>query len=652
MKKLYFLFIFFTVFANAQAPFISTWEVQGETEYDLTIRIPVEYNFTNSYTIDFGDGTILTNQVVFVQHTYAAPGIYTVSMSGDFKRLNFTSPYSSPLKLKTIEQWGDIEWTTMHSAFYGCINLTINAIDAPDLSHVTDMSSMFSEATSFNQSINHWDVSNVTNMESLFSGADAFNQPLDNWDVSNVIYMRNMFDDAISFNQPLNSWDVSSVTTMAGMFSSAIVFNQPLDNWNVSNVTDLRGMFSNSHEGEIAFNQSLDSWDVSNVTDVSGMFYKATSFNQPLNNWNVSNVTDMGGMFTMATSFNQPLDNWNVSNVTNMLGLFDHAISFNQPLNSWNVSNVTNMEQMFLQANSFNQPLNNWNISNVTEMTDILFYAISFNQDISSWDFSNTSAYSSPGQAIGFVAASGLDANNYDALLFKFAQLGIENQNFWGFGLKYCDYGVRDFLINNLGWTITEDSLEESCVGNHLVGNVRFDLNGNGCDTTDIPAKFFLINAGNDTGNYTTSLDTAGAYTLKVFENTYSLSLLNVPDYFTVVPTTNTVSFTGFGGNQTLDFCLTASEEVQDLNITLLPINQARPGFETNYQLVVQNMGTQTVSGAQVNLTYDSLKQSFVSAGQVPASASQGQLSFNMASIQPFETKVVNLVMQTLHRLR
>ena len=41
----------------------------------------------------------------------------------------------------------------------------IEANDAPDLSHVKDMSEMFKFALKMNSDINHWDVSHVTNMQ-------------------------------------------------------------------------------------------------------------------------------------------------------------------------------------------------------------------------------------------------------------------------------------------------------------------------------------------------------------------------------------------------------------------------------------------------------------------------------------------------------
>ena len=59
--------------------------------------------------------------------------------------------------------------------------------------------------------IENWDVSNVTNMSSLFANAPSFNQPLNKWNVSNVTDMSWMFEDARSFNQPLHApWYDSS----------------------------------------------------------------------------------------------------------------------------------------------------------------------------------------------------------------------------------------------------------------------------------------------------------------------------------------------------------------------------------------------------------------------------------------------------------
>ena len=137
-----------------------------------------------------------------------------------------------------------------------------------DVSNVTDMSSMFKEATSFNQLIGDWNVSNVTNMDSMFYEAKSFNQPIGDWNVSNVKEMRSMFEEATSFNQPIGNWNVGNVTDMSKMFYNAEAFNQPIGDWNVSNVTNMYEMF---YEAK-SFNQDLSRWDVSHVEYADEMF--------------------------------------------------------------------------------------------------------------------------------------------------------------------------------------------------------------------------------------------------------------------------------------------------------------------------------------------------------------------------------------------
>jgi surface protein len=150
---------------------------------------------------------------------------------------------------------------------------------------VTNMSNMFSLASSFNQDINSWDVSSVTDMTNMFNNANSFNQPLNSWDVSSVNSIRNMFFEANSFNQPLNSWDVSSVTNMVGVFLDATSFNQPLNNWDVSNVTNMNLMFAIAE----AFNQDISNWCVTNIAS------EPNSFDTGADAWVLSNSRPIWG---------------------------------------------------------------------------------------------------------------------------------------------------------------------------------------------------------------------------------------------------------------------------------------------------------------------------------------------------------------------
>ena len=214
-------------------------------------------------------------------------------------------------ELASIDQWGGISWTNMSNAFAGASNMVYNATDMPDLSRVTDMSSMFNSATSFDGDLSSWNVSSVTVTTNMFRSATSFNQPLNNWDVSSVTYMTHMFIGATSFNQPLNNWDVSSVIYMSSMFFGASDFNRPLNTWNVSSVESMHEMFN----GATSFNQHLNNWDVSSVINMDDMFDDATSFDQNLGNWYVvpDSVsiarTAVPGIVGSISAQNTPLNN-------------------------------------------------------------------------------------------------------------------------------------------------------------------------------------------------------------------------------------------------------------------------------------------------------------------------------------------------------
>ena len=367
--------------------FTTTWMTTAVSE---SISIPVEVHTSGTLTIYWGDGSAPESVTASgtETHTYAASGEYQVSMTGDLSRINLGASGSTPAKLLSIDQWGDIEWSTMENAFRRAANMEYRATDAPDLSGVTSMSNMFFRASAFNGDLSSWNVSSVTDMSNMFNVATSFDQPLNSWNVSSVTTMFAMFNSATSFDQPLNSWNVSSVTGMSGMFSGATSFNQPLNDWNVSSATHMFYMFF----GATSFNQPLNSWNVSSVTGMSGMFSGATSFDGNISGWNVSSVTSMWHMFNGAASFNQPLNSWNVSSVTTMSYMFQGATSFDQPLNSWNVSSATHMFYMFFGATSFNQPLNSWNVSSVTGMSGMFSGATSFDGNISGWNVSSVTS--------------------------------------------------------------------------------------------------------------------------------------------------------------------------------------------------------------------------------------------------------------------
>ncbi len=366
--------------------FVTTWSV---TDTDKTIVIHVG-GHTGTYTVNWGDGKSDTKSGN-ANHTYASAGSYTVSISGDFERFMTGPGFANARQLVALVQWGNASWSSMQDSFRYASDMVYTATDAPDLSRVTDMSSMFYAASSFNGDLSAWNVSSVTDMSSMFSRASSFNGNVSAWDVSSVTDMSSMFSYASSFNGSLSAWDVSSVTDMSSMFYAASSFNGDISTWDVSSVTDMSymlGMFLTSS----SFNGDISTWDVSSVTDMSSMFYRVSSFNGSLSAWDVSSVTDMSSMF-YDSSFNGSLSAWDVSSVTDMSSMF-YDSSFNGNISAWDVSSVTDMSSMFYDS-SFNGNISAWDVSSVTDMSSMFSRASSFNGNISAWDVSSVTDMSS-----------------------------------------------------------------------------------------------------------------------------------------------------------------------------------------------------------------------------------------------------------------
>ena len=132
-----------------------------------------------TYSILWGDGSHDENVSGSQSHTYDTAGTYTVTVLGNnLEYIRLYGDTANAHQIRSIEQWGDTKWTSMHEAFYWAANMVYRATDTPDLSGVTDMNRMFYSASSFNGDLSSWDVSSVTDMSNMFLGASSFNGDL------------------------------------------------------------------------------------------------------------------------------------------------------------------------------------------------------------------------------------------------------------------------------------------------------------------------------------------------------------------------------------------------------------------------------------------------------------------------------------------
>ena len=384
-----------TLFNNGQ---LGTMDISGNAATSFYTNVTATlYSPTALF-----NSQLTTNDVLIITSGTPATIIYTSKIQTIISdaSLVLLTPYGTTLA----------PITSIKKQVAGSAPLTWNTIN------VTNIASIFQNATYFNQRVDQWSTSNVTIMERAFSSRTSplqniFNNgklagssvdtSLNNWNTGNVTTMSQMFRMTSGFNQYIGGWNVSKVTTMGGMFYFASVFNNgslaglsdaSLNSWNTSNVTDMASMFQSA----LAFNQPISNWDTSNVTTMNTMFYNTSIFNQNIGNWDTRSVTNMQSTFQNSIAFNngRPLGtndtslNWYAPKCDNFTGMFRSASSFNQAIpilvDSSGIildgsGNGVTMDAMFQSATMFNQNLNTWNTSKVSNMSSVFSTASVFN---------------------------------------------------------------------------------------------------------------------------------------------------------------------------------------------------------------------------------------------------------------------------------
>lgn len=172
-------------------------------------------------------------------------------------------------------------------------------------------------------------------------------------------------------------------------------------------------------------------------------------------------------------------------------------------------------------------------------------------------------------------------------------------------------------------------------------GSVTFD-----CGGSNAAIYNQKLAVTNETQVGDTFSNAAGNYNFYTGIGTVSVApQIENPSYFTVTPANYTYSLTATGTTQTADFCIVANGVHPDLEVSMVPITSARPGFDATYRLDYKNKGNQVQNGS-VQLNFDSLISDFVNASPSISSQNTNQLQWDFNGLQPFQSGSILL---TLH---
>ncbi|MBB6369105.1 T9SS type A sorting domain-containing protein [Chryseobacterium shigense] len=358
--------------------------------------------------------------------------------------------------------------------------------------------------------------------------------------------------------------------------------------------------------------------------------------------------------------------------VSSLTDLYRFHISSNL-LTSLNVSNLTKLEDLVCSANqltslvlqntpklkSLEASYNNLSTLNLNQ-SPVLNYLRIINNQFTSIDLSGVpllqTLFLNNNQLTSLNISNNTILNSFNAPNNNLQSIFMKNgrltsglyQNNPNLSYICCDESeINQTIANNTSFGYNNVTVNSYCSFTPggtfytIKGNTKYDLNGNGCDPADLNKTFqkFNIAGGGTTGSIIG--DQSGNYSVPVQAGSHTVvPILENPVYFNISPASFTANFPAQASPLTQNFCIAANGSHPDLEIVIIPLDSAVPGFNSDYKIVFKNKGTTMQSGTVI-FSYNDNIMDFLNASVTPNSQSTGSLSWNFSNLLPFETREI-----------
>jgi hypothetical protein len=176
-------------------------------------------------------------------------------------------------------------------------------------------------------------------------------------------------------------------------------------------------------------------------------------------------------------------------------------------------------------------------------------------------------------------------------------------------------------------------------------GTSKYDNDNNGCDILDFNVSNLKFSVNNSGSIGTLYSNIFGSYQMPVIAGiTTVIPILENSNYFSISPVSFNVNFPIQNSPYNQNFCVLANGYYPDLEINLLPIECALPGFDVKYKIIYKNKGTTSQSGI-INLLFNDSVLDFMNSNPIPNSQSSNILSWNFNNLLPFKSEEIDLTL-------
>jgi len=412
-------------------------------------------------------------------------------------------------------------------------------------------------------------------------------------------------------------------------FKSALLAHVPNIDTNFDNEIDVI-------EASLVFD--LDVSD-NNITSIDGIenFVNLNTLDCSLNGLtSLNGIQSLTSLFSLNCSSNGLS---NINEVINMVSLDNLNCSSNFNILNINVSQLTQLTVLncsFTSISSLDVSLNTmlWELNS----SDCLLTTIDISHNFQ-------------------LANLNVQQNELESMFIKNGNESLIDNLYFAYNPNLEYICTNDFDVENIawGWAVTNnvspftylDRVNSYCTfvpggGSYVIqGQSTYDANNDGCDINDefLPNLNFSVNNGTATGNYVSN--STGNYSIAVPQGVYTVTP-QTGTYFTATPANIVVDFSTAVNPSIQDFCITSNGVFNDLEISILPLTLARPGFDASYSITYKNKGTTTLSG-DINLTFNDDLIDYVSSTPLVDTNNIDELIWDYTDLKPFETREILL---------
>ena len=395
--------------------------------------------------------------------------------------------------------------------------------------------------------------------------------------------------------------------------------SNPIANHNLTNLLNLQKL-------QISSNQISSL----NLNGLSNLKYLACTYST-LNNLTLNGCLSLEKILC----YNNQLINLNLSNLTNLKYL---DCDYNQ-LTNLNLNNLTNLS--FLRCN--NNLISNINLENCYALTAI---GIGSNL-LSALDVSDCHN----------LQSLGCFANNLISLNIKNGSI-IDNSVFLNYSINpnlayICADENEISIINsqNSDYNLSNCHVNSYCTFTpggqfySIQGSNKFDNENDGCDTNDNFFSNFKYSINNGTSAGSIVSNNSGLYFIPVQAGSHTITpVFENPSYYNVYPTNVIVNFPAQTSPVTQNFCITPNGIHYDVEVSIIPTNPARPGFDAKYKIIYKNKGNQVENGT-INLQFNDAILDLVLTNPIVTSQALNNLNWSYTNLLPFETREISVVL-------